>query len=225
MRQDKSAYLLDIVEVDKAKRVRCQADGCGHSVYARIHVVLVDGVFQVLGGDCFQRLYGEFLAGATSFYGGSTSSPTRLDDEMRRLLESNTAEFIERLEDRRLELEAQAARLAPMPVAAAHQPPSGPTSPGKTNLLPIEEPGADYEGPAMLRWKWIRDRECVGTRLTEYALRPKPSSHVDTVLTHYKSFNLNHTPYQFALKVELRHCLPKPVILQALHQLGLIEQA
>lgn len=38
-----AAELLAIVEVDKADRVVCQADGCGHSVYRRIHVVRHDG--------------------------------------------------------------------------------------------------------------------------------------------------------------------------------------
>lgn len=69
MGEVKSAYLLDVVEVDRDRRVRCQAEGCGHSVYARIHLVLVDGQFQVLGGNCLQRLYGRVLQGAKSYYG------------------------------------------------------------------------------------------------------------------------------------------------------------
>lgn len=115
MEQTKPAYLLEIVEVPKAKRIRCHAEGCGHSVYARIHVVLVDGAFQVLGGDCFQRLYGYALSGATSYYGGTVGSPTRLNEEMRMLLETNTAEFIQRLEARRLEMEAHQAKSRELP--------------------------------------------------------------------------------------------------------------
>ena len=46
MGEETSAYLLDIAEVDRDKRIRCQAEGCGHSVYARIHILLVDGRFQ-----------------------------------------------------------------------------------------------------------------------------------------------------------------------------------
>jgi hypothetical protein len=79
-------------------------------VYARIHVVLVDGKFLVLGGDCFQRLFGAPLQGAKSYYGGSANMPTILTEEMRALLTSNTAEFIERLEQRRLQIEAEVAQ-------------------------------------------------------------------------------------------------------------------
>lgn len=110
MHQQTEAYLLDVVEVDKARRVRCQADGCGHAVYARIHVVLDHGKFLVLGGDCFQRLFGVVLQGAKSYYGGSANTPTVLTEEMRALLNSNTAEFIERLEQRRLQIEAELAQ-------------------------------------------------------------------------------------------------------------------
>lgn len=110
MEMSGAAYLVDVVEVNKAKRVRCQAQGCGHSVYARIHVVLDMGRFVVLGGDCFQRLYGDSLGGTNSFYGGSASAPTKLSDEMRQLLDSNTAEFVEKLEQHRQEMEAEAAK-------------------------------------------------------------------------------------------------------------------
>lgn len=96
------------MEVDRDKRIRCQSEECGHSVYSRIHILLVDGRFQVLGGSCFQRLFGRDLQDAESYYGGPVGSPTRLDDEMRLLLTTNTAEFIGSLEAKRLELEALA---------------------------------------------------------------------------------------------------------------------
>jgi hypothetical protein len=107
-----SAYLLAVVEIDKSKRIRCQAKGCGHAVYARIHVVLDSGQFVVLGGDCFLRLYGSTLRGAKSYYGGTANAPTTLSDEMRLLLDSNTSEFVERLEQRReqMEMEAESRR-------------------------------------------------------------------------------------------------------------------
>jgi hypothetical protein len=115
------AYLLDVVEVDKARRVRCQAEGCGHAVYARIHVMLVDGKFLVLGGDCFQRLFGKVLPEAKSYYGGSANAPTVLTEEMRALLNSNTAEFIERLERRRLQIEEELAQREAVQQAKQHE--------------------------------------------------------------------------------------------------------
>ncbi|WP_308921826.1 hypothetical protein [Janthinobacterium sp. J1-1] len=108
--QPAKAYLIDVVEVDKSKRIRCQAESCGHAVYARIHVVLDSGKFVVLGGSCFQRLYGMALQNAESHYGGSASYPTQLTEEMRALLTSNTVEFVELLEQRRQQLEAEAAK-------------------------------------------------------------------------------------------------------------------
>jgi hypothetical protein len=108
--QPAKAHLIDVVEVDKSKRIRCQAEGCGHGVYARIHVVLDSGKFVVLGSSCYQRLYGMALQEITSYYGGSASNPTRLTDEMRALLTSNTIAFVELLEQRRQQVEAQAAK-------------------------------------------------------------------------------------------------------------------
>jgi len=225
MEQDKPAYLLDIVEVAKEKRIRCQADGCGHSVYARIHVVLIDGVFQVLGGDCFQRLYGESLLGTTSFYGGSVGSPTKLDDEMRLLLKTNTTEFIERLEARRIEPEAKVARSGQITGTSA-QPAaeSDATSKvGRRFIFPIDDPSvAPYEGPEMLKWKWVQDGEYAAASLSETNVTP--GSHTETIVRYYTGFDLNYSPYHFALTVELEQFLPKSVILRTLHELGLIEQ-
>ena len=101
-----NVFLLDVVEVDKADRVRCQAEGCGHSVYARIHVVLDDGHFLVLGGDCFERIYKGCVTEA-SYYGGTAAAPRRLDGEMRALLEANTVRFVEKLEERRAQIQAE----------------------------------------------------------------------------------------------------------------------
>ena len=251
MGEDRRAYLLDVVEVDHDKRVRCQADGCGHSVYARIHVVLVDGQFQVLGGSCFQRLYGRVLEGAKSYYGGSTGSPTRLDDEMRLLLASNTAEFIERLEARRLELEAEAASRralvqneAERPAVHEHVPPGAPQAGGRTpghgnetgKAAPPPPPppprfvyvfndpsAAPYEGQAVLRWQWLQDKADIASRLAAYKADPKPGSDQDVVVKCYEKFQ-RETPYLFVLVVEQIHFMPKKHALRALHQLGLIEQ-
>jgi hypothetical protein len=51
-------YLLAVVEVDREARILCQAEGCGHSVFKRIHVVLEGTEFKVFGAQCYQRLFG-----------------------------------------------------------------------------------------------------------------------------------------------------------------------
>ena len=101
-------YLLSIVEVEHASRVRCQALGCDHSVYERIHVVLASEKFIVLGSQCFEKLYGGMGGrGNGPYYGGNEAR--RLTDEERTMLVENTARFIERLETERIEFERVSA--------------------------------------------------------------------------------------------------------------------
>lgn len=101
------SHLLSIVEVSHANRIRCQADGCGHSVFKRIHVVLDNGKFHVLGSQCFATLYGGLGTVAAPYYGGGAARP--LTDDERALLVENTARFIEQLENERIENERVAA--------------------------------------------------------------------------------------------------------------------
>jgi hypothetical protein len=222
MGKNESAVLLDVVEVEREKRVRCQAGGCGHGVYARIHVVLVDGSFLVLGGDCFQRLYGNALKGATSRYGGSSGAPTRLDDEMRNLLSENTAEFIERLEARRREFEARAERerLAAQAAEQARMATREAARPAPQRFeYPLNDPStAPYEGAAMLRWRWASDVPLPVSGLSD------TTSQRELVVRCYKGFDRKHPPHKFAMAVEMRYFLPKSLTLRTLHQLGLIEQ-
>jgi hypothetical protein len=99
------AYLLAIVEVERADRIQCQAGGCGHSVYKRIHIVLAGLEFRVLGSQCYERLYGQTNAiGQAPEFG--TGSGRLLTPEERLVLVENTAAFIESLEAERAELEA-----------------------------------------------------------------------------------------------------------------------
>lgn len=99
------SHLLSIVEVSHANRIRCQADGCGHSVFKRIHVVLDNGKFHVLGSQCFAKLYGGLHT--APYYGGGDARP--LTDNERAMLMENTARFIEQLESERIEKERIAA--------------------------------------------------------------------------------------------------------------------
>ena len=91
--------LLTVVEVSKEDRVLCQAEGCGHSVYKRIHVIQDgDSGLKVLGSECFKRLYAH--VDDTPRYGSSEGR--KLTDTERQLLLQNTQRFIEQLEAERL---------------------------------------------------------------------------------------------------------------------------
>jgi hypothetical protein len=105
------AYLMTVVEVDRDDRILCQAEGCGHSVYKRIHVVLVGLEFKVLGSQCYLRLYGHLDQTSMAPHYG-TGDGRRLTAEERLELVENTAEFVARLEAEREEYERRAAAVA-----------------------------------------------------------------------------------------------------------------
>jgi hypothetical protein len=94
------AELLTIVEVDYDERVRCQAPGCKHSVYRRIHVVrdaAQPSGLLVLGSTCCLKLFGFGQGrGAAPSYGSGDGR--RLTDEERAMLTDNTAALVARLE-------------------------------------------------------------------------------------------------------------------------------
>jgi len=90
------SQLLAVVEVDKADRVVCQAQGCGHGVYRRIHVVRqVDGSLGVYGSDCFDKLFGH-LADKAPTYGSGDGR--ELTAEERQMLAENTERLIAQFE-------------------------------------------------------------------------------------------------------------------------------
>lgn len=108
-----SARLLAIIAVDFEKAVRCQKPGCGHRVYAAVHVVQDDGRYLVLGSSCFAELYGGLMALGSAGYGGGT--PRKLTDAERALLEANTAALIAQFE------QEEQARLAEEMLRLAEQ--------------------------------------------------------------------------------------------------------
>lgn len=97
---EKPFKLLAIVAVDPSHRVRCQQPHCGHSVYARIHVVEDDGNLLVLGSDCFAKRYGEgHSASSANFSGGGGRV---LTDAEREMLVNNTKALLAQFEAERL---------------------------------------------------------------------------------------------------------------------------
>lgn len=97
---EQSFKLLAIVAVDPSHRVRCQQPNCGHSVYARIHVVEDAGNLFVLGSDCFAKRYGDgHVATVTNGYGGGGRM---LTDAEREMLIGNTKALLAKFEAERL---------------------------------------------------------------------------------------------------------------------------
>lgn len=91
-----SGQLLAVVEVDKADRVACQATGCGHSVFKRIHVVRhADDSLGVYGSDCFGKLYGQ-LTGKAPKYGSGDGRELTADERL--MLAENTERLIAQFE-------------------------------------------------------------------------------------------------------------------------------
>lgn len=100
------SQLLAVVEVDKADKVVCQAQGCGHSVYRRIHVVRHhDGRLGVYGSDCFDRLFGDSIE-RVPHYGGGEGRLLTADERL--MLVENTERFIAKFEAERQTLLEQA---------------------------------------------------------------------------------------------------------------------
>ena len=89
------ARLLSVVEVPQSDRVVCQAPGCKHPVYKRIHVVLQIGALTILGSECFKKLFGEELSSPS--YG--TGEGRLLTPDERVLLIENTARLIAQFEE------------------------------------------------------------------------------------------------------------------------------
>lgn len=126
--------LLAVVEVPQADRVVCQAPGCQHPVFRRIHVVRKDGQLTVLGSECFKKLFGEGHSAPS--YG--TGEGRLLTPEERQLLVENTARLIAQFEAEhlaalerarvaaelraQLETERQSLLAVPTAQAAAWQP-------------------------------------------------------------------------------------------------------
>jgi hypothetical protein len=224
---ESGAYLLAVVEVDKADRIQCQAEGCGHSVYKRIHVVLAGLEFKVLGSQCYERLYGQAtLPGQAPQYG--TGTGRLLTPEERLVLVENTAAFIEALEAKRVELERRAALEAAQQreyelARAAIRPAPPEQRPERPQHIAREARSPIYEGGEMLRWRW-RTPEATRASVAEYEACPSQGPFHARVMGSFKNKSWP-TPYSFALDVEVKQCLPKPYIFRALDELNLIERA
>lgn len=121
-----TANLLAVVEVRRGDRVRCQAVGCNHSVFRRIHVVHESSAIHVYGSECFKKIFaGQSVVSSKPRYSSSDGRP--LTDEERQLLVENTERLIERFESQyQVELRRQAefASVNAVPMKSAQREPS-----------------------------------------------------------------------------------------------------
>lgn len=114
--------LLAIVSVERERRVLCQNPGCGHGVYAAIHVVQDGGQLLVLGSTCYARRYGGAQALGNPAYSSGAGGGGLLTDQERDALANNTAELIAQFKARHEAAAAEAlARLRALRERAAQQ--------------------------------------------------------------------------------------------------------
>ena|SRR5665647_2313190 len=161
-----TAQLLAVVEVPRDVRVRCQAAGCNHPVFRRIHVVREGAAVQVYGSECFKRLFGSSPVGSsTPRY--TSSDGRHLTEEERQLLIENTERLIQQFE---AEDQAELARKAAL--ATTRQPPVTPAAPPVAPAPPLPPPPisaaarqtAEARARQIVRSKYGVDPELPGWR-------------------------------------------------------------
>lgn len=222
-------YLLAVVEVDREARILCQAEGCGHSVYKRIHVVLAGTEFKVYGSQCYQRLFGYLGTAATTPQYGSAEG-RRLSADEQLVLAENTARFIEQLENERLEFERKAALEAAENeqrerALRQNQARRDSVKPEKPPPLPEQEVSPEdmcFYGIAGMHWMWSRSRTQSDSRIAAYHTGAEPSALVDIVLKYALRPNRND-PWLTAVNIENNHGVAQFLTLKTLYALALIE--
>ena len=159
-----SAQLLAIVEVPHDDRVRCQAAGCNHPVFRRIHVVRDESGIRVYGSECFKKLFlGLPVAASTPAY---TSTEGRsLTDKERQLLIDNTERLVQQLEaEYQVETERKAALATITARRAATTLPVAPPRPVEPAISPAARLAAEAQAKANVRSQFGVDPELPGWR-------------------------------------------------------------
>ena len=93
------AELLAVVAVDRSDRVVCQAPGCCHAIFRRIHIVGHDGTVGVYGSDCFERFFGMSATKSGTRY--DSGEGRELTPDERQLLIENLARLLEQFETKK----------------------------------------------------------------------------------------------------------------------------
>ena len=95
------AQLIAIVEVDVGAAIRCQALGCNHTVFRRIHLVTDSDGVKVIGSSCFKQAYAdESLVKMTPLF--TTKAGKILTAEEQQLLHTDIARLVLRLESQHI---------------------------------------------------------------------------------------------------------------------------
>ena len=155
--------LLAVIGVDKVDRVQCQCKGCGHGIYAAIHMVRSPGgEIQCWGSDCYAREVGlaQRPHAEPLYHGVNGRKLTEAERELlrtnrERLLAAFKAEHDEKLrqqEQARLAVEARRAQEAiartEQDSAAAEEETPSPALPEWRSRLPrLTLPSVDYTRP------------------------------------------------------------------------------
>jgi hypothetical protein len=92
--------LIAIIEVPDDKKVICQSEGCGRSVYKSVHIVRMNGEIQILGSECFKKYAVELRSQKQlkPMYGSSDGIP--LSEYELSLLRENTEQLIAEFESK-----------------------------------------------------------------------------------------------------------------------------
>lgn len=92
--------LIAVIEVPEDKKVICQSEGCGRSVYKSVHIVRMDGKLQIVGSECFKKHIGKSRSQEKlkPLYGSGEGIP--LSEQERDLLLRNTEQLIAEFETR-----------------------------------------------------------------------------------------------------------------------------
>lgn len=96
----KDLLLIAVIEVPDDKKVICQSEGCGRSVYKSVHIVRMNGEIQILGSECFKKYAGEHRSQKQlkPMYGSSDGIP--LSEYELSLLRENTEQLISEFESK-----------------------------------------------------------------------------------------------------------------------------
>ncbi|QGJ18333.1 MULTISPECIES: hypothetical protein [unclassified Polaromonas] len=143
--------LQAIVAVDKSERVQCQQPGCGHSVYAAVHIVEEHSRLLVLGSTCFEKRYGGRTALGPASYGAGNGR--KLTAEEREMLIKNTAALLSWFQEE----EAAAARAQKIREDAIATTNRSPISRPLQQLPPVPRGGFTTQAvPRSSPWPWQR---------------------------------------------------------------------
>lgn len=96
----KDLQLIAIIEVPEDKKVICQSEGCGRSVYKSVHIVRINRKIKILGSECFKKYIGKFRSSEQlkPMYGSSNG--ISLSEYERDLLLKNTEQLISEFESK-----------------------------------------------------------------------------------------------------------------------------